>query len=616
MDLQTDAMHYDAVIVGGGISGALVAKQLVAKGKTVLILEAGENHGDTAQTYRSYVDNFHLNPIKTPNSPYPDNPNAPQPDVINLDGYYVQNGPNPFRSNYTKVLGGTMMHWLGTCLRMQPEDFEIKSRFDKGVDWPVSYDDLAPYYEKAEWEIGVAGNKDDNDFGGIRYGKNYDYPMEPIPTSYSDNWFGDGVEGMQVRLENGEDVRLSVSSTPQGRNSAPRKGKFTVGGEKNVEYGPPGGATGPYAFQGQRCEGNSSCVPICPVQAKYNPLKTFQQAGAVFEPAGAPEIPAPNGFKVQTQCVASKFEVDNDSGRIKGIVYKKYMFPGAPTWEMRRVTGDIYVLATNAIENAKIALASQLCPSSGQLGRNLMDHPYVMFWGKAPQPVGPFRGPGSSASFPELRHGSFRSEKAAVRLELANWGWNFAANAPYSDVERLVEEDGLFGPELRRRLHHDVQRQVRIGVMPEQLPSPNNRVTVDPAYLDMMMEPRPVLNYGVDAYSSAGIMQGLEVCEQIFQRLGVENRTTFDPSDPGYVSHGGAGYVYYGAGHNVGTHRFGTSKHDSVTDLGGRAWDHDNLWLVGCGAMPTIATSNPTLTMTALVFMATESMIKALEGKS
>ncbi|MEX2518359.1 MAG: GMC family oxidoreductase [Paracoccaceae bacterium] len=607
-------VHYDAVIVGAGISGALIAKHLAAEGRSVLILEAGADQGDTAATYRDYLTTYQLAGAKTPNAPYPQNPSAPSPSVMDVGpiepgrpdtaGYFVQNGPNPFRSNYTRVMGGTMMHWLGTCLRMQPNDFRTRSAFDRGVDWPISYDDLAPYYERAEWEIGVAGDKADNDFHGVSFPDDYDYPMEPIPKSFSDRWFEEGVRGMNVRLAGGAEAALAVSSTPQGRNSTPRPGRYVVGGEKVPPYD-AAGATGPYAFQGQRCEGNSSCVPICPIQAKYNALKTLGQAKR-----------QKGRVEVRSQSVVSRVETDGATGRVTGVIYKRYEFPGAPVWEMKRVTGDVYVLATNAIENAKLALASGLCSSSGLLGRNLMDHPYVMFWGSAPRMVGPFRGPGSTASIPSLRDGSFRSEVAAVRLELANWGWNFAANAPYSDVERMVEGENLFGPALRDKLRHDVQRQVRIGIMPEQLPSLSNRVTLDPAYRDALGEPRPVIDYAVDEYSRAGILQALDVTAEIFQRMGVENRTTFNTADPGYVSLAGRGFVYFGAGHNAGTHRIGLTPRDSVTNVEGRAWDHDNLWLVGCGAMPSIATSNPTLTMTALVLKAAEGLSRALEGKA
>jgi len=605
--------EYDAVIVGGGISGALVAKRLAAEGKRVLILEAGADDGDKPETYRAYHTAYQLNPVKVPNSPYAQNPSAPSPTVLDIGpispgapdqaGYFVQKGPLPFRSDYLRALGGTSLHWLGTCLRMQPRDFRTASEFGHGVDWPLSYDDLAQWYEQAEWELGVSGDKADNDFAGIHFSEDYDFPMEPIPKSHLDRWIEGGVQGMRVRLAGGAHSELCVASTPVARNSIPRRETYKVGGEPAGPYD-AAGATGPYAFQGQRCEGNSSCIPLCPIQAKYNALKTLEQARR----SGLVDI--------VTQAVVSKVEKDPVTGRITGLLYKKYAFPGAPVWEMKRVEGTIYVLATNAIENAKLALASGLCSASDQLGRNLMDHPYVNVWGLAPVPIGSFRGPGSTASIPSLRDGDFRSEVAPVRLEIDNWGWNFAANAPYSDVSRMVEEEGLFGRALRHRLRERVQRQVRIGIMPEQTPSRYNRVTIDPAWRDSLGEPRPVLEYDVDEYSRAGILQGVDVTLEIFRRLGIENHTRWDPNDPGYVSLGGRGFVYFGAGHNAGTHRIGTCASDSVTDVGGRSWEHDNLWLVGCGSMPTIATSNPTLTMTALVLMAAESMKHALEGKA
>lgn len=611
-------VRYDAVIVGAGISGALIAKHLAAMGRSVLMLEAGADQGESpdaaAASYRGFVNNYHRTELKTPNAPYPENPSAPSPSVLDIapiaagapdvNGYFVQKGPQPFRSNYTRVTGGTMLHWLGTCLRMQPNDFRTRTEYGRGVDWPLDYEELAPDYERAEWEIGVAGDKAENEFHGIAFSKGYDFPMEPIPKSWSDRWFEAGAGGMSVTLDNGETKTLSVSATPQGRNSTPRAGEYLVGGEKAGPYGAAGG-TGSYAFQGQRCEGNSSCIPICPIQAKYTALKTLQQARL-----------QPGRVELRGQSVVSKIETDCATGRVTGVAYKKYPFPGASAYELLRVSADVYVLATNAIENAKLALASGLCASSGELGRNRMDHPYVLVWGSAPRPVGPFRGPGSTASIPDFRDGAFRAEKAAVRLELANWGWNFAANTPYSDVAGLVEEDNLYGPALRRRLRHDVQRQVRIGIMPEQLPSALNRVTIDPAWRDARGEPRPVLEYTVDEYSRGGILQAQDICARIFRRMGIIDRTRHNAADPGYVEQGGRGFVYFGAGHNAGTHRIGLSKSDSVTDTGGRAWDHENLWLVGCGAMPTIATSNPTLTMTALVLKAARSIECALEGKS
>ncbi|KUJ81213.1 GMC family oxidoreductase [Ruegeria profundi] len=625
--IPDDERCYDVVIVGAGFAGGILAKELVSEGHSVLILEAGEDHGKTWETYRSYLDQYYLSLAKTPNSPYPNLPTLPSPSVLDItavrgtepdtNGYFVQRGPLPFGSNYLMAYGGTSLHWLGTSLRMMPADFEMQSRFGLGVDWPFKYDDLKKDYERAEWEIGVSadaveqtpkalgiktsGPKDSNDY----FAKDYDYPMHSIPSSYVDEFFA-RADGMAIEV--GEDasdtVHLKVSRTPQGRNSTPRSPKngqgIPVGDEVRKQF-QPRGATGPFAYMGQRCEGNSSCIPICPIQAKYNAMKTLEDANHIGKSL----------METITQAIASKVELD-ENGRVSGITYKKYPFPGVPQYELRRARGKHYVLAGGAVENVTLALASGICKSSDELGRNLMDHPYMMTWGAAPEPVGPFRGPGSTSSYANFRDGGFRDKTAAFRLEIGNWGWNFAAGSPNSDVARLVEQENLYGSALRDKLYHDVQRQVRLGTLVEQLPRSTNRITIDPAYRTPMGEYRPVISYDLDDYSRAGLAAAYEACVRIFQRLGIKNHTAYSPSDAGYFTYEGKGYTFFGAGHLVGTHRIGTHKSNSVTNDQMRSWDHDNLWLVGAGSMPTIATSNPTLTLSAMVYRAARAITAAV----
>ncbi len=82
--------------------------------------------------------------------------------------YLIQKGPLAFGSTYERVNGGTARHWLGTSLRFVPSDFEMKSRFDRFVDWPIKYDHLERWYGDAEKEIGVSANVEDQSYLGAK----------------------------------------------------------------------------------------------------------------------------------------------------------------------------------------------------------------------------------------------------------------------------------------------------------------------------------------------------------------------------------------------------------------------------------------------------------------
>ena len=276
--VDVSGRDYDVVIVGAGISGSILAKQLAARGRRVLILEGGTGQALDYAGYRGNLETYYKAGAKATNSPYPNNENAAQPDVLDVistdpvadsRGYLVQQGPLPFKSDYARTAGGTTLHWLGTCLRMLPDDFRTRSQYGVGLDWPIGYQELKPYYAMAEREIGVAAEARDQlelqQLLGIDedwFDPDYVYPMHRIPQSYSDRFFADGLRDFSVDY-GGRGYPVRVTSTPQGRNGMP-----------NARY--PGGYTPVGAVGnpdlGQRCQGNSSCVPICPVQAKYNAL--------------------------------------------------------------------------------------------------------------------------------------------------------------------------------------------------------------------------------------------------------------------------------------------------------------------------------------------------------
>ncbi|HLM67566.1 MAG TPA: GMC family oxidoreductase [Longimicrobium sp.] len=445
---------WDAVIVGAGIAGALTAYKLSQAGKRVLVLDAGPavpaNRGD-------YMQRFYLAMSKVPESPYPNIPDAGRPrsdDPHTLTtspadptpgSYLVQTGPLPFASTYERVGGGTTWHWLGTSLRLLPSDFHTQTTYGRGVDWPIGYADLEPWYCQAEREIGVAGDVAAQSYLGLTFSQ--PYPMPGIVQSYADQRMA-GAIGTDMTFDG---LPVVVSPTPQARNSVPYDGRRV-------------------------CAGNTNCIPICPIQAKYDAtvhVRKAQQLGAT----------------VWYQTVVDTLTVDPVSGRVTGVSYKQYQAPDGPATASGTVSGTLVVMAAHAIETPKVllnsatdALPGGVANRSGQVGRNLMDHPVQLSWALMKDPVYPFRGPLSTSGIESLRDGPFRASRAPFRMEMGNEGWNWAANDPYRTVNEAITgangSGGVFGTALVNRVNGHAIREIRFGSLVEQQPLGTNRVTL------------------------------------------------------------------------------------------------------------------------------------------
>jgi choline dehydrogenase-like flavoprotein len=602
------ATTYDVVVVGSGVSGAIVAKELAQGGYRVLVMEAGPAEDMTLADYQRSVERFYGAVSKDNNAPYAENRNAPMPrgpetqkllpGVPNASGYLVQKGPYEIDSTYTRVLGGTTRHWEAKALRMLPEDFELRSRFGQGLDWPVTYEDLRTHYQKAERELGVAGDVADQAYCGIDFEPGYVLPMHRMPPSYLDQMIARDLDGAEVTLD-GESYTLQVRSTPQARNGLPNPAYDGGRG-----YVPTGAVSLDQAGLGLRCQGNTNCVPICPVQAKYDARRTLK--------AGIDT----GRIDLLAQTVASRVRIDPETGRVTEIEFKSYRDPLSPEHETGSVKAKFFVLAANAVENARLMLASNLHGSNDLVGRNLMDHAYLLTWALMPEPAGAYRGPLCTSGIEDLRGGAFRRRQAAVRFSIHNDGWGWATGSPYTDLDLLVDAQNRFGSDLRRALVERVSRQVLLDCMIEVLPDESNRVTVDPQYVDQLGNPRPVISFGIPAYTMEAAAFARRLSKRIFQRIGAEDHTAYDPSAYGWVNYQGEGYVIRGGNHWAGTHLMGASARTSVVDARQRAWDYPNLYLVGAGSMPSIGTSNTTLTLAALCYRSAEAIAAELREHS
>lgn len=637
MDPKPD---YDVVIVGAGIAGALMAKRLGAAGKRVLILEAGP---DSEDAHTDDLERFYLSQAKVPESPYlppiadsgadgvqsPSDPSSfavGRPTTLMLDestwqnpatAYLEQEGPLAFASTYERGGGGTMRHWLGTSLRFLPADFEMQTRYGVEVDWPIGYDDLEPWYCEAEREIGVSADTAAQGYGGITFQPGYHYPMQALPNSLVDKAIQDGLDGLGPV----EGISLSVTNTPAGRNSEP--------------------------YQGRRaCAGNTNCIPICPIQAKYDATVTLQQA-----------LQYPS-VEIRYQCVASEILLGPDS-QVKAIRYLTYDGMAGPATGSGFVTASRYVIAAHAIETPRLLLMSTnggqtpngVANSSGLVGRNLMDHPMYLAWAMAKEPVYGYRGPLSTAGIENLRDGAFRSKHAAYRIEIGNEGWNFPIGDPYTTTLDLILGTNasqlnpgatpLWGSGLVTRLNAALTGQFRLGFLLEQTPDAEKTggshcsVTLSATWVDRLGLPRPHIRYDLSDYTKMGFVSARRTATAIFAAMGATEFTqhpgpealgkdptvfavTYNAADePVPLGTPGATTEYFrffGAGHIVGTCRMGSEPSNSVVNPDQRSWDHGNLFLVGSGVFPTVATGNPTLTLAALTLKAAKTVLADLNA--
>ncbi|ELP67017.1 GMC oxidoreductase [Streptomyces turgidiscabies Car8] len=580
------ASRYDVIVVGAGIAGSIVAKELGRQGRRVLVLEAGERVTDSAQGHREALDRYATATAKVPGSTHRPHPTVGWPDVTDLTGtegvpgfraagHLLQDGPLPYASGYLRANGGTGNVWTGLAPRMLPEDFDTEA-FGYGRRWPLTYNDLEPHYRAAEGELGVSADADEQrEHVGLAFPEGYVFPMRALPPSHLDSLLAASLDGQRVKDPvTLDEVELRVVGTPQARNSVPDPDYD--GGRGYV----PRGAHG-RPDPANRCVGNATCIPHCPSYAKYTPLKTQGQWGS--------------SVRLVDRAVVSRVLVDGN-GRATGVEYLSYEGQAA------RVHADVVVLAAHAIENARLLLLSRLANRSGQVGRNLMDHPVLLTWGLMPEAVGPYRGPGSTSGLEGFRAGPQRRARAPFRIEVGNWGWVWAKGAVDGDVAQLLYEKGLFGAELRRAVGDRVRRQFTLQFEMEQSADPANRVTLHPHAHDQLGLPHPKVTYDLSDHVKEGMAAAKRASDQIFALLGAEDHTDYAPAAawPGRFEHKGHLYGYRGAGHAAGTHIMGDSPGVSVVDSWQRCWDHPGLYAVGCGSMPSVATSNPTLTMAAL----------------
>jgi len=569
-DVNADIVA-DVVIIGAGLLGGLMAWDLSRRGINVAMIDSG-----TPVDRIEAVKRFKASPIKNGNSAYEVQPFAPIPDEENPFNYYVQDNhdsKNPFEQVafhglYLRQPGGTSWHFTGHAERMYPNDFRMKSAYGKGLNWPISYDDLIPYYNMVEQQWGVAGNET------CVAPTKHAYPLPYVPLSYLDQ-------------------QVDVAAQEMGDGIGPL---------------PSCRASVPFPFQGRaQCCGNASCRFICPTGAKYDGgvhVQMAQQEGAIL----------------YSNHVVDRIEVNKDK-KVHQIHYKNYQDPDNPVKGVAH--GKLFILAAHGIEAPRLLLMSAdkkyapngVANSSDQVGRNLMTLMGLNSKAYVDAPVYPYRGPvNATGAFKKMRDGKFRKDYACVGTIVINGGFD-PTNGPLDEADDAVDAN-LFGKALRERVYDKVVTQVYLDNSVEVLPDPENRVTLAKE-LDATGLPRPKINFRIDEYTYEGMYLSWKRNVEILQKMGgtlpeglpTPKRKTFKKiiEDQGGLQTGEAMIA--------GTTRMGNDPKTSVVDEWCRSHDHENLFIVGTGNYVTGGSVSPSLTAAAIGLRACDHIAKNFNWK-
>jgi choline dehydrogenase-like flavoprotein len=524
----------DVCIIGAGVAGALVAHSLARRGYDVVVLEAGPRFEfDSRRERMEQALRPEFNRLK----------------VWDMGGQrdrHSSSGDVDYALNKKRVkgVGGTTLHWLGTTPRLHEEDFEMHSRYGVASDWPISYEDLRPYYAAAESELGVAGAPD-NPFAPPREA---DYPMEAFPPSRSDSLYAEACEELDI----------AVHSVPQARNSGPYDGR-------------------------SQCLGYSTCVPVCPSGAKYSGDVHIEKAEA-------------EGATVIDRVPVQSLDHGPDGDRVRSVVYV------TPSGDEYRQEARLFVVACGGVETPRLLLLSRsdeypdgLANTSGLVGAYFTEHPIVEATAEVTEttnrnPVGFY----TSASQEFYRQDD--QPPGSIYLQFENIDPESPLDAGIEGGDTDPRQNKLdpfqgdeWGDALQDSMARDPEKnRVAIDAICEMLPRKSNRVTLDPTKTDEHGNPVPDVSFGLSEFEHTTLRRALDIQTAILETMGATNIQHDDASDPVYASH------------HMGTTRMGTDPQESVVTPNLRTHDLDNLFIASSSVFVTSGAVNPTLTIAAL----------------
>jgi choline dehydrogenase-like flavoprotein len=392
------------VIVGGGASGLLLAAKLSEAGKKVVVLEQGPA--------------FQLKDL-TSSEIWGRRLKAGGPPVIS-EGQ----SPVPYNFNSGWGVGGATLHHFATWLRLHPEDFHMKSLYGRGLDWPISYDDLRPYYDRIQHEVGISGDH----VAEVWRPAADPYPMPPLKTFRHVHRLEEGFKKLGIR----------TAPVPAAINSVEYNGR-------------------------KACIYDAWCHAGCPIGALANPQVTYLPKAIAA------------GAEVRSHCHVERVLMNASGERAIGVEYFDEQ-------KQRQVQpADVVVLAAFAAHNPRILLNSAtdkhpdgLANSSGLLGRYIVTHQMATMWAMFDEDVENYLGVSGALTMSQDDYKKDRRKEA-----FGSYMWLIGVAQKPNDILGFANSHvNTFGPALHDYMKRAARGLTKLQTQNEETPNPENRVTL------------------------------------------------------------------------------------------------------------------------------------------
>jgi choline dehydrogenase-like flavoprotein len=547
---------YEVCIVGSGAAGGAAAKVLTEQGFEVVMLEAGPMLS-VSKHYTEHVWTYNLEHrgYGIGGSGYNAEGNR-ELDVAHIGNWikgepYTSAPDSPFSWQRARLLGGRTNHWSRVALRMSEADFRQRSRTGVGSDWPISYQDLSPYYDKVESFIGVYGSKEN-----LSSAPDGIFQAPPKPRC-SDLMVKRGCDKLGVPCIPG---RAAIITQPHNGRPA--------------------------------CHYCGQCTQGC------GTASTFSSSQVII-----PQAQATGRLTVIPNAMVREILVGKD-GKVSGV---SYIDKEAGT--EKRVSAKAVILGASACESARLLLNSRsnqfpdgLANSSGVVGRYLMDSSSTTVVGFYPQltKLPPHNDEGTASVHmyvPWWGEKKTNHFPGGYHIELLN-GRHMPGPNAFQTVARNFQG---YGSGLKKRCQEFYGTTAMLAMRGSMTPNEHSYCEIDPAVVDKWGIPVLRFHFKWNDDEIRMAKHANENCKAIIEAGGGQVISESGSPDQPYGYLGASGVA-----HEVGTVRMGSSTKDSVLNGFCQAHEVKNLFVTDAGSFTTNPDKNPTLSILALSWRAAE----------